>query len=148
MALSSPSIVLHNDQHAGLFDFLCYSRGTFAPAAAETRKARMVNGLATIPIELVNAIIDELPSNSVDIRNLRSVNKFIHCLATPRSFLCVRIADSLKSANALQSILSSPNIAPTVREIVYDERSCDSFALESIDVDRTYINHCYVGLKR
>lgn len=105
-------------------------------------------GLATIPIELVNAIIDELPSNSVDIRNLRSVNKSLDSLATPRSFLCVHIADSLKSAKAFKSILASSRIAPIVQEVIYDERSCENFVLESINVDRTYAYQCLVGLKR
>ena len=98
----------------------------------------MIHGLATIPIELVNTIVDELPSNSVDIRNLRSVNKLLHSLATPRSFICIHVTDTLKSAHALKSIMASPTIATTVQEIMYSERSGEDSALESIDVNRMY----------
>lgn len=99
----------------------------------------MTTGLSTIPIELVDAILAEIPPNSTELRNLRLVNKPLYAMATPNAFRRVRVANTLAAAKGLKSIETSSSIAPLVQELAYDDRSCGEFQVSgtAAEVDRT-----------
>jgi hypothetical protein len=64
----------------------------------------MKSSIASIPVELINAIIDELPMGSADLRNLRAVDRLFHHIATPNAFRRICIAHSLKSRDVNRTV--------------------------------------------
>ena len=82
-----------------------------------------------MPMELVDAIIKEVPEGSADLRSLRAVDRSFYHITTPRAFRRIRIPNSLQGAKGLKSIQASEAISQLVEELIFDERSEDVFSV-------------------
>ncbi|EGN92562.1 hypothetical protein SERLA73DRAFT_79492 [Serpula lacrymans var. lacrymans S7.3] len=89
-----------------------------------------------LPVELLDAIAENTTSVA-DLLSLRGINVTCHELVTPKVFRKLHIRNSLKSVQNCQDILASLEIAPFVREVVYDYRdgSCNCLPLSPRSTD-------------
>lgn len=86
-----------------------------------------------LPIEIINTVIQNV-SSVTDLLQLRSLNKAYRELVTPIAFSKLHVKNSIQSAQNLQQIIAAANLAPHVREVVYDSRDdeCFQFPPENI----------------
>ena len=85
--------------------------------------------ICNMPMELIDAIIKEIPAGSADLRSLRAVDRSLHHITTPSAFCRICIPNSLKGAKGLKSIQASESISQIVEELIFDERSEDVFSV-------------------
>ena len=74
----------------------------------------------TLPYELLDAIVDEVP-NSTDLAQIRTVNKAFCALATRRFFRHVTIKSTLKGASAFGEILGCDRVAECIEAITFQD---------------------------
>ncbi|KAG1894064.1 uncharacterized protein F5891DRAFT_1063748 [Suillus fuscotomentosus] len=89
-----------------------------------------------LPIEIINTVIQNV-SSVTDLLQLRSLNKAYRELVTPIAFSKLHVKNSIQSAQNLQQIIAAANLAPYVREVVYDSRDdkCFQFPPENIEIE-------------
>ncbi|KAG2136592.1 uncharacterized protein EDB93DRAFT_1168487 [Suillus bovinus] len=89
-----------------------------------------------LPIEIINAVVENV-SSLTDLLQLRSLNKAYRELVTPIAFTKLHVKNSIQSAQNLQQIIAAANLAPHVREVVYDSRDneCFQFPPENIEIE-------------
>ncbi|KAL4068639.1 hypothetical protein V8B97DRAFT_2008897 [Scleroderma yunnanense] len=81
-----------------------------------------------LPIELVKAIVENI-SDAADLFHLRTVNSTCRDLVTANLFRKVCVQNSVKSAQNIHQIFTTPSLASHVHEVVYDSRKAHSFPL-------------------
>ncbi|KAI6025549.1 hypothetical protein EDC04DRAFT_2722133 [Pisolithus marmoratus] len=81
-----------------------------------------------LPIELVKEIVDNV-CDTPDLFHLRAVNSTCRNLVDPNLFHKICIRNSVKSAQNILQIFTSPSLAPLIHEVVYDPRDDHPFTL-------------------
>ncbi|KAG1864935.1 hypothetical protein DFJ58DRAFT_771643 [Suillus subalutaceus] len=92
--------------------------------------------MRNLPIEIINAIVENV-SSLTDLLQLRCLSQAYRDLVTPIAFSKLHVKNSIQSAQNFQQIIAAPNLAPYVREVVYDSRDdeCFQFPPETIEVE-------------
>ncbi|KAG1897798.1 uncharacterized protein F5891DRAFT_1129754 [Suillus fuscotomentosus] len=89
-----------------------------------------------LPIEIINTVVQNV-SSVTDLLQLRSLNKAYRELVTPIAFSKLHVKNSIQSAQNFQQIIAAANLAPYVREVVYDFRDDEFFQFppENIEIE-------------
>ncbi|KAG2346181.1 hypothetical protein BDR05DRAFT_959776 [Suillus weaverae] len=89
-----------------------------------------------LPIEIINAVVENVSSMTA-LLQLRCLNQTYCDLVTPIAFSKLHVKNSVQSAQNFQQIITAPNLATHVRDIVYDSRDdeCFQFPPENIEVE-------------
>ncbi|KIM89985.1 hypothetical protein PILCRDRAFT_812780 [Piloderma croceum F 1598] len=76
--------------------------------------------MVTLPLELINEVIDYVPSTSIaDLRTLRIVSRTFKTLATPRVFRVLHVTASTQSVQRLKNVHESDELRHFVEKVVF-----------------------------
>lgn len=90
------------------------------------------------PIEIIEDIIDYVDPRY--LFSLRTTNRSMHAMVTPRAFRCIRVQDSIPLVRKRYNLLNDSHLAPLIEEVVYTEHSGGLEGEESSSVHRVSAN--------